>query len=330
VIEIAEYCGECASPFSAFTAMSAMTAFPVRHSAYSQTIHAHLKGRIQMSALIRHVALVSESKAIDHGQVSIVAAALQKQVTRDFGPLWGINGTVDGFDRLESVPADYWPVIIADDIEEPGAAGYHQDEQGRPFALVQADVNWSLTASHETLEMLADPGGMTTVAGAPPPQAPEPISTLERVLYLEEVCDPCEAEEFAYTVNGVRVSDFITPHYYDPSGATGLLYSFRGSVTEPHIVGEGGYVSFGNPIDNHWFQIVVVNGQTQVKDLGVITTTRGKSLRESVDRLVRRRKKAQHYRTKSPTGKPPGKPTKLTQSSAARAKALRSFIEKLK
>jgi hypothetical protein len=60
-----------------------------------------------MSALIRHVALVSESKSIEIGRVSIVAAALQKQVARDFGPIWEITGTVDAFDDLESVPVDY-------------------------------------------------------------------------------------------------------------------------------------------------------------------------------------------------------------------------------
>jgi hypothetical protein len=95
--------------------------------------------------------------------VSAVAAALQKQVTRDFGPVWGINATVDSFDSLESVPVDYWPVILRDDINEPGAAGFHTDDQGQPFSLVQVDEKWPLTASHETLEMLADPFGNRTI-----------------------------------------------------------------------------------------------------------------------------------------------------------------------
>jgi hypothetical protein len=48
-------------------------------------------------------------------------------------------------------------------------------------------------------------------------------------------------------VNGVKVSDFITPHYYDPNGATGIQYSFRGKVQAPHTALEAGYVSFGDP-----------------------------------------------------------------------------------
>jgi len=63
-----------------------------------------------------------------------VSAALQKQVTRDFGPLWDTQATVDAFDSLESVPVDYWPVILRDDINEPGAAGFHTDDQGQPFS----------------------------------------------------------------------------------------------------------------------------------------------------------------------------------------------------
>ena len=33
--------------------------------------------------------------------------------------------------------------------------------------------------------------------------------------FLVEVCDPCEVPALGYTVNGVRVSDFYTPRYFD-------------------------------------------------------------------------------------------------------------------
>lgn len=285
-----------------------------------------------MSALTPHVALVSDTPSVPLEQVSAVAAALQKQVTRDFGPLWSVNGTVDAFDSLDSVPVDYWPVILRDDINQPGAAGYHTDDNGQPFSLVQVDDSWPLTASHETLEMLADPFGNRTIAGSPPPQAPKPISQLHRVTYLVEVCDPCESAEFAYSANGVQVSDFITPHYYDPKAAAGVRYSFSGSITKPHEVLEGGYVSFGNPADNHWYQIIVQNGKAALRDLGVIQSTNGKSLRELVDAAVREIRKGERYRIK------PAKPASLTaaalapfaETTKARAKRLRDHIKKIK
>jgi hypothetical protein len=283
-----------------------------------------------MSKLARQVALVSDTQSVGIGDVSAVAAALQKQVTRDFSPVWEIHATVDGFDKLESVPVDYWPVIIKDNINEPGAAGYHTDENGQPFALVQVDDAWQLTVSHEILEMLADPFGSRTVAGAPPPNAPPPISGFKRVVYLVELCDPCEGAQFAYSVNGREVSDFITPHYYDPNGSTGVQYSFRGNVKEPHTVLEGGYVSFGNPVTNEWYQIVVQNGQTEVRDLGKLNRN-GRSLREVVDEKVRKLLQEGHYRTKKPMAAKAARASAgdIAESSSARAKALRTYIEQL-
>ena len=285
-----------------------------------------------MSILTAHVALVSDTPSVTLPQVTAVAAALQKQVTRDFGPIWSVNATVNAFDALESVPVDYWPVILRDDIQEPGAAGYHTDDHGQPFSLVQVDNTWPLTASHETLEMLADPFGNRTIAGAPPPQAPAPISGFNRVVYLLEVADPCESDQYSYKVNGVQVSDFLTQHDYDPNGAAGVRYSFRNHIREPHTVLEGGYVSFGNPVDNHWYQIIVQNGKVGARDLGVITARAGMSLREAVDRKVREIRKDENYRTKPrvPMARAASASGPLADTSEARAKSLREFVKGLK
>jgi hypothetical protein len=283
-----------------------------------------------MSVLNAHVALVSETSHVSFKRLSSVAAALQKQVTRDFGPLWNVHATVDAFDALESVPVDYWPVIIKDDINEPGAAGYHTDDQGQPLALVQFDSGWALTASHEALEMLADPFGNRTVAGDPPPQMPANGPKLDRVVYLVEVCDPCET--ITYSVNGQHVSDFITGHYYDPNSGPAVRYSFRGKITAPHTVLDGGYVSFGNPANNNWYQIVVQNGKVQLSDLGVIQASGGKSLRELVDSKVRETRKKERYRLKSAGGAADVGADKVpfSEQSVQRAKTLREFVKRLK
>ena len=123
-----------------------------------------------MPVLMRQIAFVSESKLIPPGDVSKVAAAIQKQATRDLAPIWEISATVDAFATLEDVPVGYWAVIVRDDIQDASAAGIHEDENGQPFALVMAsaDINvWSITASHEALEMLVDPSGNRLVAATP-------------------------------------------------------------------------------------------------------------------------------------------------------------------
>ena len=120
-----------------------------------------------------HVALVSEmpQSTLSSSELSQVSAAIQKQVSRDFGPVWNVNATVDSFPNLDDVPLGYWPVIVMEDIGNPGAAGFHQDKNGNPYALVQFSDSWSLTASHETLEMLADPFGNRVVASVAPEQS---------------------------------------------------------------------------------------------------------------------------------------------------------------
>jgi hypothetical protein len=284
-----------------------------------------------MSALTSHVALVSESQSVSLDQLSAAAAALQKQATRDFGPIWSVSATVDAFDSLDAVPVDYWPIILRDDINEPGAAGYHTDENGQPFSLVQVDDTWPLTTSHEALEMLADPFGNRTIAGAPPTPAPADLPNFQRVTYLVEVCDPCEDGRFAYTVNGVTVSDFITPHFYDPEGSSGVRYSFSGNIPNPHQVLDGGYVSFGNPEDNHWYQIMVRDGQPELRDLGIIQTN-GSSLREWVDAQVREARKSEHYRLKPlrPKTLSPAELAPFAEAGAARAEKLHEYIGRLK
>lgn len=97
----------------------------------------------------------------------------------------------------------------------PGAAGFHDDENEQPFALVQFSNQWALTASHEVLEMLADPFGRRLVAGQ------SPKAGQGRVQFLVEVCDPSEDTAFAISVNGIKLSDFYTPRYFDPVTAPG-------------------------------------------------------------------------------------------------------------
>jgi hypothetical protein len=224
--------------------------------------------------LVRHVALVVERSKVKPAEVARVAAALQKQVTRDFAPVWNVKATVDSFARLEDVPLGYWPVIIQDDVED--SAGYHDDEDGQPFALVEFDRDWPLTASHEVLEMLADPFGRRMMAG----NSPDPKQG--RVAFLVEVCDPSEDAEFGYTVNGILVSDFYTPEYFEPRKIAGKQYSYTGAIQGPREVLKGGYLSWKDPVTKHWFQLQRFTRKPKIVNLGAMNGTG--SLRSWIDR----------------------------------------------
>jgi len=274
-----------------------------------------------VSALTRHVALVSKSKAIDNAQVTAVAAALNKQVVRDFGPLWNVTATVDPFETLQQVPVDYWPVIVLDKLNDPNAGGYHETKHGEPFSVVLAS-DFPIAAGHETLEMLADPFGSRTIAGSPPPKAPAPVNGFTRVVYLVEVCDPCEDEKFSYSVNGVPVSDFITPNFYDPVTSSGVRYSFTGAVKHPHQVLEGGYISFSDPATGRWYQIFVQDGKEIVQELPA-NDLRSMPIREATDAAARK------FRMKHPRESYKKKAVAATAAMSGRASSIEEAIAKL-
>jgi hypothetical protein len=225
-----------------------------------------------------HVAVVSEVEGHDPRDVARVTAALQRQTIRDFRPIWNLEATVDSFPVLEDVPVGYWPMIVRNDLPFPGAAGIHLDNDGQPFALIKMSDSWSLTASHELLEMLADPFGNRVVPG----ESPHPDQG--RVEFLVEVCDPSEAEPFGYKVNGILMSDFYTPRFFDPVASQGVRYSFTDSIRAPRTILRGGYISWHEPVTDHWWQqIWFGTAKPGFRDLGVLPTEARSSIRSWID-----------------------------------------------
>jgi hypothetical protein len=218
-----------------------------------------------------NIALVSLTSEISDRDLLRAGAAVQKQLTRDFTPIWGLPATLDTFADLSSVPSDYHLVVVfsdaqelvgrldaavgaeyaaqlVDDFERDRLTGLHLNAFTRqPFALVEASDAWSVTISHEVLEMVADPYGNRLIAAA------NPLDPAERVKYLLEVCDPCQA--VWYPVNGVPVSDFYTPRYFDPVEPDAVRYSFTGALTKPLEILDGGYVSWIDPDDSGLYQL---------------------------------------------------------------------------
>lgn len=223
-----------------------------------------------------HLGLVSTVAAVDFAELSVVSAAVQKQIVRDFAPLWNVEATIDAFATLDDVPVGYWPVIIVEAVAE---GGQHRDRNGQPLALIEGGPSWSLAASHEALEMLADPFGNRLIAGN------SPVEAQGRVEFLVEVCDPCEDDDFAYTVNGVLVSDFYTAHYFDPVAAVGVRYSFTGAIAAPRQVLPGGYLTWHEPVGGDWFQLRRFTAEAEVKNLGPLPAG-SEAIRTKIDRLT--------------------------------------------
>lgn len=276
-----------------------------------------------------HVALVVEARGVSWRGVAEIAAALQRQMVRDVAPIWGVNATVDAFPALEAVPPGYWPILVGDDFPGSESVGIHLDHLGQPFALVEASPGWSLTASHEAIEMVVDPWGNRTLPGGSP-MAEAGIGDQGLVEILVEVCDPPGAAQWAYTVNGYLVSDFVTPSYYDPIGAPGARYSFTGAVAGPRQILQGGYLSWRDPLTGDWWQAERVgHPELRFRHVGRLDED-GRPIRERIDQVT--------PMTQLYTGAAPGDPNLLhayerrdstRAAGAARAAAIRARMSDL-
>jgi hypothetical protein len=171
-----------------------------------------------------------------------VARALQTQVDRDFGPAWGAWARVSASAGRDAAPGT-WPMYV---VEAPDAGfGIHLDARGTPYAEVCAGEGWTLAASHLLLEMIADPRGDRLMDGLDFGA----FLTHRRVRYLVEVCEPCRT--FHYVIDGVMVSDFVTPDYYR---ADGTAVDFLRLLRRPLEVRIGCSLSWQDPDDRHWHQ----------------------------------------------------------------------------
>ena len=230
--------------------------------------------------------LVDKTNEIDPELIQAVAAALTIQVTRDLPQFWNVQATVTYEPNAKKIPPGVWPVFLVKSLP-PGEGGFHMDKHNQPYAKViasPASDEWTIDASHETLEMLVDPNGTRLQ-----PSAAIKIENgkivddgTDQFAYLVEACDPCEADNYAYPIQGVAVSDFLTPHFYDPIVTTGTRYSFTGAIKAPRQILPGGYISWVNQKTDELQQLLWVD-TSEPPEIVNLGSASGLSLREWVD-----------------------------------------------
>lgn len=204
--------------------------------------------------MTQQIAIVNESTVITDEQLGPIVAALQIQVTRDFAPAYGVSATLEFFYKPNPLPPDAWVIAVLDDSDQAGALGYHDlTKTGQPLGKVFAktDVKYgdsvSVTLSHELLEMLGDP--FINLC----------IQADDNLIYAYEVGDPVEADALGYQINGVQVSDFVLPAYFEASSEKAAQTDFTNHLNgrrAPALTPDG-YISKLDP-KSGWTQI---NGQ---------------------------------------------------------------------
>ena len=201
----------------------------------------------------RQIAVVNQSTTVSAADFAACCAALQVQVDRDFAPAWGGLG-------CQLVPAQGQPgtpqapagetIYVLDDSDQAGALGYHELTQagvpvGFCFAKTTLDAHlpWQPTLSHELLEQLADPYVQTAVVAQSFQGKPAAIAY--------ETGDPVEAD--SYDIDGVPVSNFVLPAWFEDNPVPSGRYDFLQKLTAPLTLTAGGYVAYTTDLRN-WAQ----------------------------------------------------------------------------
>jgi hypothetical protein len=202
-----------------------------------------------------HIAIVNASSALHDTEVEAAVGGLQRQISGDFAAAWGVDAHLSFVAHGATLPSDQWWLAVLDDSDQQGALGYHDlTTDGLPLGKVFAATDqkygkqWTVTASHELLEMLADPD-IDLAAFV------EQKSSVAR-LYAYEVCDPVEADELAYDVDGVRVSGFVYPAWFQSFRRRGSTrFDHAGHLTQPFELAPGGYCSVYDVTGGSWRQV---------------------------------------------------------------------------
>jgi hypothetical protein len=193
------------------------------------------------------VAITNQTSVLSDSQVQAVIPALQSQVSDDFRAYWDVDCTLTLLPKDQPLPAGWWQIVVIDNPDVAGALGYHEmSSQGTPLGKVFAKLDidngqsWTVTLSHELLEMLADPWINWMAQGE------------DGHIYALEVADAVEADELGYSIDGVLVSDFVTPGWFEQTENDRV--DFKQRIHTRLELAPGGYISVLD-LKRGWVQI---------------------------------------------------------------------------
>lgn len=160
-------------------------------------------------------------------------AALQVFVDKHVAPVWGTPAKLV---KTKGFVKGTWAIAFLDDADEANALAYHDlTPDGMPISKVFVRTTLddgglvSVSASHELVEMLVDPAINLMTTG------PDP-----KTVYAYESADP--VEELTFKVNGIEMTDFVYPAYFEafhPKGS--VRFDRLNKVKSPFQILSGGY-----------------------------------------------------------------------------------------
>lgn len=205
-------------------------------------------------------------KKITDARLQEVIRAVNRQIAEDFVPAWSMPARL----RLEGhsmsaadtetstdMRGDAILYLLTSVADQDGTLGFHEkNSAGIPYGFVYTEISeqlgepWSVTFSHEALELIADPEANLLVMG-PEPEHPETT-----VFHWFEMCDAVQAQQ--YEIDGVTVSNFVLPLYYTGTpdeDEPGARNNFLGTPLTSFGIAAGGYIGFYDPAINDHRQV---------------------------------------------------------------------------
>lgn len=237
------------------------------------------------------ISIINFSSHLEDQQVQETIRAVNRQITEDFAPIWGSsyilrlhaaafdpadeNSLAEEHVRGESV------IYLVDEASLPGALGYHSlNTKAIPFGFVFTDFidDWTVTLSHEVLELIIDPIANILVPG------PDPRDPQNLVLHSYEVCDA--VERTSYEIDHVRVSNFITPAYFTVGDEVGTRNDFLGVGVRSFDAIRDSHLAFFDLSTNDWVTFLGQHRSTlKILTQRAMTFDRPKQKRPHDDKL---------------------------------------------
>lgn len=146
---------------------------------------------------------VSNQSGLSSAQITPVIGAVQKQLDGDFAKAWGETAELT---QVCYPHENQWTVNLISDPPTwcgcTGAHGYSREQGPIAFVAVKTDQPWSITLSHEVLEMIVNPRANRIT-----------LNRLSGMYYDVEIGDPVET--YSYKIDGIGVSDFVFPAWFN-------------------------------------------------------------------------------------------------------------------
>ena len=247
------------------------------------------------------------SGKVSDEELQVAIRAINRQIAHDFEPYWSVSAALRLEGRSTETPDKMQlqdmrgdsVLYLWDRVDVEDALGYHDtNNRGIPFGFVFTELSkklgekWTVTLSHEALELIADPEVNLLVSG------PHPADPKKSVFHWYEMCDAVQAE--SYKVDGVDVSNFLLPLYFtgedEFEGRNDFLgRRYKKKALRSFGINPGGYIGFFNPQSGEHETYALSGDEVAKKPLEV----KGKA--SAARRSVRYRSLVEEVEKDSPT-----------------------------